>query len=826
MEKVKTWFMVQRIRCGISWSSEEIEETRGRLLRSQDQLHFKPLVAMARRAAGRGPPPTEQRTTTRDTASSPAAFSSFRKTDVGKVEMVHRPPSLTALSSLANTRPPSLTGLSSLTNSRPPSLTGLSSLANTRPPSLTGLSSLANSCSPSLTGLSSVTNARPASLNGVSSLSNTRPQSLSSTPLYTSSVPPLHSSPRPLSHSTNMLPLQNNSRPPSYTNSGLPVQSSSGPPFYTSLMLPSHNLRHAPYTNTGLPLQPSSCLPYYTSTVSSQHNSRSLSYTNAGLTLQSSPGPPFYTSTTPPLQNNSQQPPYPNAGLPLPSNSGLPFYTNLMQSLQNPRPPSHSNVSLLTQANTSPPLYINNRPASPSNSRPPSLTSTRQASYSTATKESVKAMLSGDLQHHLSKRPRTEDDLTLDAHASHTEAMRESPQLNLRGSVSQLQEEPGNSAEHGYPLSDQWPDQAAHRLDNSGLDYKPHHQRSKNWELSSPFCSPSLEAQSQSAAKLPSAATGNMFDVDGTEVSDAVVCLPSEEELQKRLEASSWDLDGANLTNPQGTPGQGYMQANEDGSFFPIMRRQRKTKEQLAILKSFFLQCQWARREDYKKLEEITGLPRPEIIQWFGDTRYALKHGQLKWFRDNAQGCPGWLEQAQQQLQLLDSDDASPSLPATPPPAPEHTQNGTGKESPWKGGSSTTPMPPPPTNGRPEEPMEVQKQSSSPLPLAPVPRVDYSVLESYWDLHRQIKEGDTQRLVEESGLQLQQVQDWFQQKAIEPAEVEVVICLDDDGLLEADDVGGLEGEDDAVGEGEEDYEDEEDDDADEEDDDDDLIIQD
>lgn len=440
-------------------------------------------------------------------------------------------------------------------------------------------------------------------------------------------------------------------------------------------------------------------------------------------------------------------------------------------------------------------------------------------------------MLSGDMQHHLSKRPRTEDDLTLDSRPSpHKEVMGESSQPNLRGSVNQLQEEPGNSAEHGYPLSEQWQDRTAHRLEDSDLDYKPH-QRSRNWELSSPFCSPSLEAQSQSAAKLPSVAAGNMFDVDGTEVSDAVVCLPSEEELQKRLEASSWDLDGANPTNPLRAQGQGYIQTNEDGSFFPIMRRQRKTKEQLAILKSFFLQCQWARREDYKKLEEITGLPRPEIIQWFGDTRYALKHGQLKWFRDNVQGCPSWVEQAQQQLQLLDSDDASPSLPATPPVS-EPSQNGTGNESPWKGGSSTPPIPPPPPSDRPEEPMEVQKLSPSTPPLAPpnasIPRVDYNVLERYWDLHRQIKEGDTRRLVEESGLQLQQVQAWFIKKAIEPAEVEVEICLDDDGLLEADDVGGLEGEDEAVGEGEEDYEDEEDDDADEEDDDDDddVLIQD
>lgn len=71
-----------------------------------------------------------------------------------------------------------------------------------------------------------------------------------------------------------------------------------------------------------------------------------------------------------------------------------------------------------------------------------------------------------------------------------------------------------------------------------------------------------------------------------------------------------------------------------------LRRPRRKTKEQLDVLKSFFLHCQWAKRDDYHQLELITGLPRSEIIQWFGDTRYALKHGQLKWFRDNAGQSP------------------------------------------------------------------------------------------------------------------------------------------------------------------------------------------
>ncbi|XP_061444738.1 homeobox and leucine zipper protein Homez [Rhineura floridana] len=82
-------------------------------------------------------------------------------------------------------------------------------------------------------------------------------------------------------------------------------------------------------------------------------------------------------------------------------------------------------------------------------------------------------------------------------------------------------------------------------------------------------------------------------------------------------------------------------QQQASGYLSDVLRKpRRKTKEQLDMLKSFFLRCQWARREDYHQLEKITGLPRAEIIQWFGDTRYALKHGQLKWFRDNAGQSP------------------------------------------------------------------------------------------------------------------------------------------------------------------------------------------
>ncbi|KAM8727597.1 homeobox and leucine zipper encoding a [Acanthopagrus schlegelii] len=61
--------------------------------------------------------------------------------------------------------------------------------------------------------------------------------------------------------------------------------------------------------------------------------------------------------------------------------------------------------------------------------------------------------------------------------------------------------------------------------------------------------------------------------------------------------------------------------------------RPRKTKEQLDVLKQYFMRCQWPKSEDYTELVKLTGLPRADVIQWFGDTRYAVKNGQLRWVK-------------------------------------------------------------------------------------------------------------------------------------------------------------------------------------------------
>ncbi|MBN3287972.1 ZHX1 protein, partial [Polyodon spathula] len=58
----------------------------------------------------------------------------------------------------------------------------------------------------------------------------------------------------------------------------------------------------------------------------------------------------------------------------------------------------------------------------------------------------------------------------------------------------------------------------------------------------------------------------------------------------------------------------------------------KKTPEQLHILKSAFVRTQWPSSEEYQKLSEESGLPRAYIVSWFGDTRYAWKNGNLKWY--------------------------------------------------------------------------------------------------------------------------------------------------------------------------------------------------
>ncbi|XP_059185021.1 zinc fingers and homeoboxes protein 3 [Centropristis striata] len=56
-----------------------------------------------------------------------------------------------------------------------------------------------------------------------------------------------------------------------------------------------------------------------------------------------------------------------------------------------------------------------------------------------------------------------------------------------------------------------------------------------------------------------------------------------------------------------------------------------KTPQQLHILRQVFSNTHWPSSQQYEDLSVQTGLPKPEVVRWFSDSRYSHKNGQLKW---------------------------------------------------------------------------------------------------------------------------------------------------------------------------------------------------
>ncbi|GCC18991.1 hypothetical protein chiPu_0022161 [Chiloscyllium punctatum] len=108
---------------------------------------------------------------------------------------------------------------------------------------------------------------------------------------------------------------------------------------------------------------------------------------------------------------------------------------------------------------------------------------------------------------------------------------------------------------------------------------------------------------------------------------------PQARTAPARSEIERWFSDSRH--QPRGPPGEAGPSPHTEprpGQASPAPSgRPRKTKEQLSVLKAFFLRSRWPSGADYSLLVERTGLARADVIQWFGDTRYALKNGQLKW---------------------------------------------------------------------------------------------------------------------------------------------------------------------------------------------------
>uniref|UniRef100_A0A8C4PV28 Zinc fingers and homeoboxes protein 1 n=1 Tax=Equus asinus TaxID=9793 RepID=A0A8C4PV28_EQUAS len=107
----------------------------------------------------------------------------------------------------------------------------------------------------------------------------------------------------------------------------------------------------------------------------------------------------------------------------------------------------------------------------------------------------------------------------------------------------------------------------------------------------------------------------------------------TEKKKSKALKEEKMEIDESNAGSSKEEAGEtspgDESGAPKSGSTGKICK---KTPEQLHMLKSAFVRTQWPSPEEYDKLAEESGLARTDIVSWFGDTRYAWKNGNLKWY--------------------------------------------------------------------------------------------------------------------------------------------------------------------------------------------------
>ncbi|XP_037357958.1 zinc fingers and homeoboxes protein 1 [Talpa occidentalis] len=107
----------------------------------------------------------------------------------------------------------------------------------------------------------------------------------------------------------------------------------------------------------------------------------------------------------------------------------------------------------------------------------------------------------------------------------------------------------------------------------------------------------------------------------------------TEKKKSKALKEEKMEIDESNAGSSKEEAGEispgDESGAPKSGAAGKICK---KSPEQLHMLKSAFVRTQWPSPEEYDKLAEESGLARTDIVSWFGDTRYAWKNGNLKWY--------------------------------------------------------------------------------------------------------------------------------------------------------------------------------------------------
>ncbi|XP_045913873.1 zinc fingers and homeoboxes protein 1-like isoform X2 [Micropterus dolomieu] len=283
---------------------------------------------------------------------------------------------------------------------------------------------------------------------------------------------------------------------------------------------------------------------------------------------------------------------------------------------------------------------------------------------------------------------------------------------------------------------------------------------------------------------------------------------PSDEELSRlraetkltRREVDAWfterrKMPSGTLSNDDDVEGDGERgkpavpssSSQERQTTPPAGRRTlKKTPEQLHILKKAFVRTQWPTPEEYDQMAEDSGLPRTYIVNWFGDTRYACKNSNLKWY---------YLYQSGKVDEALNGGAKS--------------QKKSRKR--FRGWSRRTRRPYP------------CKRSPQGGAIAIKVKSGKTFLKDYYLKHRALSEKDLDDLVTKSSMSYEQVRDWFSETArrveegkepfseeeAEEEEEEAAEHGDSEGEMEVKEQGG-EATDDDCNEDEEEEEEEED----------------
>lgn len=153
----------------------------------------------------------------------------------------------------------------------------------------------------------------------------------------------------------------------------------------------------------------------------------------------------------------------------------------------------------------------------------------------------------------------------------------------------------------------------------------------------------SLQLMQKDIDDIPSVDFDDNDEVDDTEagfevdvdVADGEGSLNQSNETKDEVSDEGGDMDdGSTSTKPLSvdvSPSPSPSPSFRRGLVEPNVRLRKKTREQLEMLRQSFLCCQWPTSDDYEILQKKTGLTRTEIIQWYGDTRYHVKHNQMRW---------------------------------------------------------------------------------------------------------------------------------------------------------------------------------------------------